>query len=61
MAARLVRPRSGRMIAGVCLGLAERFGISPTLVRVLTALSMILPGPQIIIYIIGWIVIPNEY
>lgn len=56
----LQRPRSGRVIAGVCAGLARRFGWSPTVVRLLFVLSLLLPGPQVIIYVIMWIVIPNE-
>lgn len=56
----LVRPREGRMIAGGAAGLADRFGISRTLMRVLFVLSCILPGPQILIYIVLWLVIPED-
>jgi phage shock protein C len=56
----LVRPVSGRMIAGVCAALANRFGWSVGLVRVLAIVSLLLPGPQILIYIVMWIVIPGE-
>ncbi|MDX6743784.1 PspC domain-containing protein [Actinocorallia sp. A-T 12471] len=54
------RGHGGRMIAGVCAGLARRFGLNVTLVRLLAVLSCILPGPQFIIYIILWIMMPNE-
>jgi phage shock protein PspC (stress-responsive transcriptional regulator) len=57
---RLVRPKEGRMIAGVAAGLADRFGMNRTTMRVLFAVSMILPGPQVLIYIILWVVIPEE-
>jgi len=57
---RLVRPRQGRWIAGVCAGLGRRFGLPPTLVRVLFLLSCLLPGPQFVIYIALWILVPNE-
>lgn len=57
---RLVRPRRGRWIAGVCAGLGQRFGMPPTLVRVLFLLSCLLPGPQFIAYIVLWIIMPNE-
>jgi phage shock protein C len=57
---RLYRSRRHRVIAGVCGGIAEYLGMSPTLVRLLTLLSFLLPGTQIIIYIIMWIVVPNE-
>jgi phage shock protein PspC (stress-responsive transcriptional regulator) len=56
----LSRPREGRMIAGVCAGLARRFGLDPTLVRVLFVLSVLLPGPQVLAYIVLWIVMPAE-
>ena len=55
----LQRPRSGRVIAGVCAGLANRFGWNANVVRLLFILSLLLPGPQLIIYIVMWIVIPQ--
>lgn len=48
------------IIAGVCAGLARRFGVSPTLVRVLFVLSFFLPGPQILIYIVLWLIMPRS-
>lgn len=59
-APRLVRPRHGRMVAGVCAGLARRFGWSPAGVRLLFVLSCLLPGPQIIAYIALWVLVPSE-
>lgn len=56
----LQRPRYGRVIAGVCAALANRFGWNATIVRLLFVLSLLLPGPQAIFYIVAWIVIPNE-
>jgi len=56
----LYRPRNGRMIAGVCAGIANRFGWDPTLVRLIAVLSIFLPGPQILAYVLLWIVMPNE-
>jgi phage shock protein C len=56
----LVRPREGRIVAGVLVGVANRFGISPFAARLLFVLSMILPGPQILIYIALWILVPSE-
>ena len=55
----LVRPRP-RVIAGVCAGLGRRFGLSPNTVRVLFVLSCILPGPQFLIYVVLWVMIPSE-
>jgi len=57
---RLVRPRDDRWIAGVCAGIGRRFGLPPNLVRLLFVLSVLLPGPQFIIYLALWILIPNE-
>ncbi|MBC3763874.1 PspC domain-containing protein [Quadrisphaera oryzae] len=56
----LVRPRRGKVIAGVCAGLARRWGMSPTLLRVLAVLSCLLPGPQFVAYIALWVVMPKE-
>jgi phage shock protein PspC (stress-responsive transcriptional regulator) len=56
----LVRPRRGKIIAGVCAGLARRFGMSPTGVRALFLLSLLLPGPQILLYLALWIILPEE-
>jgi len=58
--ATLTRPRNGRIIAGVCVGIARRFGISPFVVRLLFLLSLLLPGPQILIYLAMWILVPSE-
>ncbi|HKN54939.1 MAG TPA: PspC domain-containing protein [Amycolatopsis sp.] len=57
---RLARPRHGRMIGGVCAGLARRYGLSPSTVRVLAVLSCLLPGPQFVAYLILWAIIPSE-
>jgi phage shock protein PspC (stress-responsive transcriptional regulator) len=56
----LVRPRRGRLVAGVCAALARRFGMKSWQVRLLFLLSCLLPGPQILIYIVLWIVLPAE-
>jgi phage shock protein PspC (stress-responsive transcriptional regulator) len=58
--AELRRPRSGRVIGGVCAALADRFGWNVTIVRLVAVLSILLPGPQVIAYIVGWVLIPSE-
>jgi phage shock protein PspC (stress-responsive transcriptional regulator) len=58
--ATLARPRRGRLLAGVCAGLARRFGVSATLVRVLFVISCVLPGPQVLVYLVLWLVMPAE-
>ena len=57
---RLYRPRDDRWIAGVCSGLARRFGVSSNVMRLIFVLSCLLPGPQFIIYIVLWALMPNE-
>lgn len=57
---RLYRSRSDRMLGGVCGGLAAYFGIDPTIVRIGALASLFLPGPQIIAYIVAWIIVPEE-
>jgi phage shock protein PspC (stress-responsive transcriptional regulator) len=57
---KLVRPREGRWIAGVCAGIADRFGMSRKTVRVLFVVSTILPGPQFVVYIALWVLVPGD-
>ena len=56
----LVRPRQGKVLGGVCVAIARRFGISTTLVRALFVISIVLPGPQILLYLALWIFLPSE-
>ena len=57
----LVRPREGRLLAGVCAGLGRRFGLSPWTARILfVVILMIIPGSQLIIYPILWLLMPSE-
>lgn len=58
----LHRSRRYRMIAGVCGGIAEWLGWSPTLVRILYVVISILSAafPGIVAYIILWIVMPEK-
>jgi phage shock protein PspC (stress-responsive transcriptional regulator) len=55
----LVRPRRGKVVAGVCAAVADRYGLSRTGVRVAFVVSCLLPGPQFVAYLIGWLVIPK--
>jgi phage shock protein PspC (stress-responsive transcriptional regulator) len=48
------------MIAGVCAGIADRFGLSRFLVRLIFVVSIVLPGPQVLVYVLLWLLIPNE-
>lgn len=57
---RLIRPRAGRKIAGVCLGFAEYFDLDVTLVRLVWLLVGVMTGIGILSYPIAWIVMPDE-
>jgi phage shock protein C len=58
---RLDRPRrgEGRIIGGVCAGIAQRFGFSPFLVRLLFVIFAI-TGASEIAYLVLWILMPNR-
>jgi phage shock protein PspC (stress-responsive transcriptional regulator) len=56
----LVRPRNGKVVAGVCAGLAHRYGLKPWQVRALFIVSCVLPGPQFLLYIALWILMPRS-
>jgi len=57
----LLRPRDGRLLGGVCAGLGRRFGLDPWPTRLLFVLILlVIPGSQILIYPILWILMPSE-
>ncbi len=57
----LVRPREHRVLGGVCAGLGRRFGITPWAARFLfVVVVMVIPGSQILIYPVLWILMPAE-
>jgi phage shock protein C len=59
---RLARSRSNRMIAGVCAGIADYFGLDVTLVRLGWAVLSIVPGAVIggvLAYVLAWLVLPE--
>jgi phage shock protein C len=56
----LIRPRNGRLLAGVCAGIADRFGWSRTFVRIAWVILSFFPGPLWIAYVVLWILMPNQ-
>lgn len=56
---RLVRPREGRKIAGVCQGFAEYFDLDVSLIRVVWLICLLSAGVGLIAYIVAWIVMPE--
>jgi phage shock protein PspC (stress-responsive transcriptional regulator) len=60
MAKKLFRSRSNKMIAGICGGLAEYFDADPTVVRLIMALLVLAGGLSIWVYLVAWIIIPEQ-
>lgn len=57
----LIRPREDRILGGVCAGLGRRFGLGPWAARILfVLLLMVIPGSQILIYPVLWVLMPSE-
>ena len=54
------RSRRHKMIAGVCAGLAEEFGISVTIVRLAFVLGTLVSGMGVILYLVLWVVMPYQ-
>lgn len=58
---RLVRSRDDKMIAGVCAGVADYFGVDVTLVRLVTVLGTVFGvGTFLVAYIVAWLLLPEE-
>ncbi len=56
-----VRPHQGRSLAGVCIGLAEQFGVSVTILRLAFVLGFVFSmGMFMLVYVILWIIMPSE-
>jgi phage shock protein PspC (stress-responsive transcriptional regulator) len=56
----MYRSREHRIIAGVCGGIADKLGLPPTLVRILWLLLSLIPGPLWVVYVVMWILVPEE-
>ncbi len=56
----LIRPREGRMVAGVCAGLGDYFGLDANLVRLIFAAVSIFGGAGVLVYLVAWLVVPEE-
>lgn len=57
---RLVRSRDDRVIGGVCGGLGKYLGVDPVLIRIAALLLVFAGGAGVVLYVIGWIAIPEE-
>ena len=57
----LIRPRDGKLLGGVCAGVGRRLGLTPWTTRLLFVLVlMVLPGSQLLVYPVLWILMPTE-
>ena len=57
----LIRPREGRMIAGVCAGIGQFFGIDANIVRIVFTLLIVLSaGAAALVYLVAWVIVPEE-
>ena len=57
---RLRRDTRHKMVAGVCAGIARRYGLSRSGLRVAFLVSCVLPGPQFVAYLLLWIIMPAD-
>jgi phage shock protein C len=58
---RLYRSKNDRILGGVCAGLGEHLDVDPTVIRLIWAVVTLLSfGTGIIIYILAWIIIPED-
>ncbi|MCW2933011.1 MAG: phage shock protein PspC [Actinomycetia bacterium] len=57
---RLLRPREGRMVAGVCAGLGAYFKVDVNLVRLLFGVFTFFYGLGALLYLIAWAILPEE-
>jgi phage shock protein PspC (stress-responsive transcriptional regulator) len=57
----LVRPSEGRLLGGVLAGIGRRLGLDPWPTRIaVTALMLVIPGSQLLLYPVMWILMPTE-
>lgn len=57
---KLYRSTRDKKLGGVCGGVAEAMGWDVSVVRLVAALSILLPGPQALAYLVAWIVMPTD-
>ena len=57
---RLLRPREGRLVAGVCVGLADYFGVDVNLVRLVFGIFTVFWGLGALVYALAWAMVPEE-
>ncbi|MGN0093006.1 MAG: PspC domain-containing protein [Methanobrevibacter sp.] len=58
---KLYRSRDDKFLAGVCGGLADYFNMDSNLIRILWIILILFKGAGILVYLIAWLIIPEEY
>ena len=58
---KLYRSRDDKFLAGVCGGLADYFNIDSNLIRILWIILILFKGAGVLVYLIAWLIIPEEY
>ncbi len=56
----LRRDTRHKVVAGVCAGIARRYGLSRSGLRLAFVISCVLPGPQVVAYLLLWVLIPAD-
>ena len=57
---RVYRSKKNKILAGVCGGIAEYFEVDPVLVRLLLVLLVLMGFAGIILYLIAWLIMPEN-
>jgi phage shock protein C len=59
---KLYRSREDAKLAGICGGIGEILDVDPTIVRLVTVLAALMTAvvPFVVVYIVGWIIIPEK-
>ncbi|MCZ9309003.1 PspC domain-containing protein [Corynebacterium uberis] len=56
---KLHRSTTNKWIGGVCGGIAETYDLDATVVRLLAVASFVLPGTQVLLYLVAWVIMPR--
>ena len=57
---RLARDTRHAVLGGVCAGIARRYGLSRSGLRLAFIISCVLPGPQFVAYLVLWVLMPAD-
>ncbi|MSS46019.1 PspC domain-containing protein [Cutibacterium sp. WCA-380-WT-3A] len=60
MPTKITRPKEGRLVGGVCQGIANAFDWDPTIVRIIAGVLILAAGSGPLIYLLLWAIIPDE-